>query len=84
MQDFVKSLKKSHSYNQAFIERIWEEELGTPIANRTMSLKLRGKILYVRLSTPALKNELIMARENIIGRLNNRLGTKVLDDIKFG
>lgn len=83
MQDFVKSLKKSHSYNQAVIERIWEEELGTPIASRTTSLKLRGKILYVRLSTPTLKNELLMARDRIINKLNSRLGTEVLNDIKF-
>ncbi|MBD0399837.1 DUF721 domain-containing protein [Flammeovirga sp. EKP202] len=83
MQDFVKSLKKSHSYNQAMIEKVWEDELGTPIASRTMSLKLRGKILYARLSTPTLKNELTMARERIVRKLNRRLGAEVLTDIKF-
>ena len=83
MQDFVKSLKKTHSYNQALIEKVWESELGTPIAFRTVSLKLRGKILYVRLSTPSLKNELTMARERIVRKLNKRLGAEVLTDIKF-
>ncbi|NLR93077.1 MULTISPECIES: DUF721 domain-containing protein [Flammeovirga] len=83
MQQFVKSLKKSHSYNEAIISKVWGEVMGHTIASRTLSIKLRGKVLYVKLNAPSLKNELNMAREHVVNRINQRLRTEVLTEVKF-
>ncbi|AZQ63583.1 DUF721 domain-containing protein [Flammeovirga pectinis] len=83
MQEFMKSLKKSHSYNQAVIGRVWGEVMGNTVASRTIDLKLRGKTLYVRLNVPTLKQELNMVRDHVVKRLNDKLGAEVLTEVKF-
>ncbi|OHX67027.1 DUF721 domain-containing protein [Flammeovirga pacifica] len=83
MQKFVKSLNKGKSYNEAMLNKVWNEVMGHTITSRTQELRLRGKTLYIKLNTPALRNELNMAREHVVKRLNQRLGAEILSEVKF-
>lgn len=61
----------------------WISILGKGVSQYTESLFIRNRILYVRLTSSVLKNELLMCREKIIGNLNEHVGQNVIDEIRF-
>ena len=61
----------------------WEHVMGPVIARYTKDLTIRNQTLYVRLSSPVLRQELHMQRRELATRLNNYVGAQVIVDIVF-
>lgn len=61
----------------------WEELMGKTVASYTEELRISFGTLYIKVSSPILKNELIMGREIIKKRLNERAGAEVIRQIVF-
>jgi predicted nucleic acid-binding Zn ribbon protein len=57
--------------------------VGAMVAKHTTRLSIRNKILYVKLDSAALRNELMFAREKIVKALNKEAGTNMLTEIVF-
>jgi len=57
--------------------------MGRSVANRTKQLYIRDRKLFIRIESSVLKNELVMIRSQILEKLNERAGSKVLDEIVF-
>jgi len=53
------------------------------VAKHTKDLHIRNKVLFVKIDSPALRNELSYARESIVKSLNEEVKTVVIDDIVF-
>jgi hypothetical protein len=53
------------------------------ISRYTVNLFVRNRILYVKLNSSVLKNELMMCREQLIINLNREAGRNVIDNIVF-
>lgn len=51
------------------------------IARYTINLYVKNKILYVKLNSSVLKNELMLGREQLVWKLNEVAGRPVIDDI---
>jgi predicted nucleic acid-binding Zn ribbon protein len=83
IQDLIKAYDLSGRLSESRILQSWEDVTGRVIARHTQSLYIRNKILYVKLDSPALKNELLFARQKIVDMLNNAVGEKVVEDIIF-
>ncbi len=66
------------------IKFIWEETVGSYISDYTEKLVIKNNILYVKLKSPELRNELQYAKSKLIRNLNHRIGEEYLKDIKFG
>jgi predicted nucleic acid-binding Zn ribbon protein len=62
---------------------IWDEVVGGPIAAKTEVLDADRGVLFVRARTPAWAQELAMREEEIRGRLNARLGSEVIREVRF-
>lgn len=55
-----------------------------PMAIRyTLNTYIYNQTLYVRLSSPALRSELSMYRQELINKLNTCVGSQVITDIRF-
>lgn len=61
----------------------WPEVMGETITNYTESLQIRNQTLYVHLTNPALRTELSMQRSEIVRKLNEKVGSQVIADIRF-
>jgi predicted nucleic acid-binding Zn ribbon protein len=61
----------------------WPEVAG-PLAQRyTLNTYIYNQTLFVRLSSPAMRAELSMQRQELITRLNQYVGSQVITDIRL-
>ncbi len=61
----------------------WQDVLGPAIAKYTENKYIKNKVLYVKLSSSVLRNELMMSRTQLLDALNKKVGAEVISDIKF-
>ena len=62
----------------------WPQVVGTAIARYTLNTYIYNQTLYVRLSSPALRADLSMRRQELIQKLNAFVGEQVITDVRFG
>ncbi len=81
MKKFLKQ-SKLKGYMQAFqIEDVWEQIMGKTIAKYTEKIQIHGHTLYITTSVAPLKQELLYQKENIIIRVNELFGEKVISEV---
>jgi predicted nucleic acid-binding Zn ribbon protein len=61
--------------------RSWEELLGKTVARYTRNLYIKDKTLYISLNSSIVRNELLMIRDELIKRLNEKAGKQVIEKI---
>ena len=61
----------------------WRKLGGGNIGRYTNNVYLSGRKLFVKLTSPLLKNDLMMSRSTLVERLNGKVGTSVIYDIVF-
>lgn len=70
--------------NETQIVDAWPKVMGAAIANRTASTPfIRNQILYVKLTSAPLRQQLSMHKSNIISMLNESVGAEVIRDVIF-
>lgn len=60
----------------------WGEVLG-PLAKPADELYIKNRVLFARLSSSVIRNELSMMRSQLVQRLNEKVGEEVITDIVF-
>lgn len=55
--------------------------MGPVVVRYTRDLTIRNQTLYVKLSSPAVRQELLMQRRDLVARLNAYVGAQVICDI---
>lgn len=61
----------------------WQEVVGEMISRYTLNVYIENQTLVVRMSSPALRQELSMRRDYYVELLNNNVGAKVIYNIRF-
>lgn len=61
----------------------WDEVVGRPIAAYTDKCFIKNQTLFVKITNPALRADLSMARSRLISLLNQQVGAQVIVDIHF-
>lgn len=61
----------------------WQEVVGEMAAKLTGKLEIRNGVLYAQVRSAALKAELFQCRFELVHRLNERVGGKVIHDIRL-
>lgn len=61
----------------------WPEVAGPVIQRYTQKITIYNQTLYVSLSNPALRADLSMMRNELVEKLNARVGSRIIVDIKF-
>lgn len=63
------------------IIKIYEDLVGKMFANHTQKIGFKKKILYVKLDSASLKQELNYVKEGLVQKINQTLGRRVVDKI---
>lgn len=66
------------------IVQAWPELMGTAVAHRTKKLTIRNKVLYVKMESSVLRDELAHGKQIIIQRVNEFARCHMIEDVWFG
>ncbi len=69
--------------NETRLLEAWNEVLGEAMARYTTEKFIRNRVLNVKLTSAVLRNELMLGRELLIRKLNEKVGAEVITDIRF-
>ncbi len=81
--DFMREEHLDNQLDEYRASMMWPQIVGQGINRYTISRDVRQGVMYVRLSSAALRQELMMCRSQLVQRINDQLGRKVLTDIVF-
>ena len=66
---------------EAKIPDLWPQVVGAVVAGYTLSLEIERGILYVKMSSSVVRNELFMRRDTLRDAINAALGADVVHAI---
>jgi predicted nucleic acid-binding Zn ribbon protein len=85
--DAIKSMFKQYGLEQKFdqvkLTSSWELIMGKTIAKYTTGIYFREGVLIIKLSSAALRQELLFAKTKIILKINTEMGKNIVNDIVF-
>jgi len=61
----------------------WSEIVGERISEISEAERIENGVLFVKVSSPVWRNELVFMKSNLISSVNEALATTVVRDIKF-
>ena len=62
---------------------LWEGVVGQTISNVTKAEKVDKGVLTVKTQSPTWRQELHMQKKEIIDKINNKIGSKTIREIRF-
>ena len=86
--DLVNKLMKAYRLDGRMKEMdvitAWPEMMGIAVANRTKSISIRNKTLYITMDSSVMRDELSYGKSIIIERVNQQAGCELITDVWFG
>ena len=62
---------------------IWHEVVGRAVAKETEAVDVEKGVLIVKTGSPVWRQELHMQKKEIIKKINNKIGSKAIKEIRF-
>ncbi len=59
----------------------WKRVVGEALASYTQDLNIYNQVLFVRVTSSVVRNELMMRRSDLVSRLNHEAGAQVITQI---
>jgi predicted nucleic acid-binding Zn ribbon protein len=85
MKDAVKVFLKAQGLESEYKEKEvigrWEELVGKPIALRTEKLIIKNSILYLKMNSSVMRDELFQRKSHIIEIINKEAGFVMIKDV---
>ena len=83
IQSYLRQESLESPLNEHRLINAWSEVLGPTIVSYTRDLFIKNQVLYVHLTSAALRQELMMGRELLVRNLNAHVGAQVIVNIVF-
>ena len=77
------SLNLGIKVKQYQIWDVWDDVVGEAIARQTQPNHIRNMVLWVTVSSSTWMQQLEFMKKQMVGRLNDCIGEKVITDIRF-
>ena len=81
VNDYIKEMNLGGKLSEITIINSWEEIVGKAISSRTTKIFIKDHVLFVHLNSSVVRNELLMLREVLKAKLNEKAGSEVVKDI---
>jgi predicted nucleic acid-binding Zn ribbon protein len=78
---YIKEMNLEGKLREVNLISSWEEMVGKAISSKTKKVYIKEGVLYVHLSSSVVRNELLMLREVLRDKLNEKAGSEVVKDI---
>lgn len=83
MDDFMEYIGLSSKMHELKILNLWDECVGESISRFSNPVELKKHKLFVKAENAAWRYELSLKKTDIINKLNERLGKKLIREIVF-
>ena len=81
LKEFIQINKLDSGMNKIDVEQAWKNLMGNGVNNYTEEVLLKRDILYVKLSSAVLRNELSYGKDKIINMINEEMGKEVVKSL---
>lgn len=81
LNEYLDAMKLRKKLKESRIENDWREILGNNAASLTRKVYIKDGILYAYLNSSVLRNELLMMRETLITRINEKAGEEIVKKV---
>jgi len=81
VNDYIKEMNLGGKLSEISVINSWEEIVGKAISSRTTKIYIKNHTLYVHLNSSVVRNELLMLREALKAKLNEKAGSEIIKDI---
>ncbi len=81
LKGFVRKSQLRNGIRAVQIEEIWEHLMGKTIARYTDKIQIINQKLFISTAVGPLKNELLYQKNQIIDRVNEAFGEKVISEV---
>lgn len=87
VKDAIEAMLDSYrlrgKFDQARLINSWETLMGKPIAKRTEKLFVKDRILFVKLNSAPLRQELTIAKPKVLEIIHRVVDKGLVEDVKF-
>lgn len=83
IEALLDAYKLRKPFNESNIIANWEKYVGKPIANQTSKIYIKNKVLFVRIESPVMRNELKMMKSKVLDAVNENYSTKMIEEVIF-
>jgi predicted nucleic acid-binding Zn ribbon protein len=81
IREFLHSYHLEDKLNETKVIQSWGKIVGPMVEKHTHGLYIRNRILFVKVDSAALRQELSFSRSKIVGALNDEVRADVIEDI---
>ena len=81
LNDYIKEMNLGDKLSETGVINSWEETVGKAISSRTTKIYIKDHVLYVHLNSSVVRGELLMLREALKEKLNQKSGSEIIKDI---
>ena len=81
MKDYIREMNLEGKLLEVNVINSWEEVVGKAISSRTSRIYIKDHVLFVYLNSSIARNELMMLKEALREKLNEKAGREVIKDI---
>ena len=83
IEALLDAYKLRKPFNESSVIANWEKYVGTPIAKQTSKIYINNKVLFVRIESPVMRNELKMMKSKILSSINDSYAEKMIEEVIF-
>ncbi|NVK49236.1 MAG: DUF721 domain-containing protein [Cyclobacteriaceae bacterium] len=80
-QELLKAYRLEGKFREKSLVHEWGDMVGKTISDRTQSVFIRDKKLFVKLSSGPIKREIQMNKSKILQLIEDRFGKEVVTDL---
>ena len=81
IKDYISEMNLGDKLAETSLINSWEEIVGKVISSRTSKIYVKDNVLHVHLTSSVVRNELMMLRESLRNKLNEKAGKDIIKDI---
>jgi len=83
LKSYVRENNLERKLNEIDLIKSWESVMGKTVSRYTQNLYIQNNTLFVETTSPIVRNELLMMKEEIRVRLNEIVGEELIKTIIF-
>ena len=81
IENFVEQISISDGIFNVKVQKAWENAVEKKILDYTKEIYVKGEVLYIKVSNPILKQEILYSKQKVINLINEELEKDLIKKI---
>ena len=81
IENFVEQKSISNGIFNVKVQKAWENAVEKKILDYTKEIYVKGEVLYIKVSNPILKQEILYSKQKVINLINEELEKDLIKKI---